>query len=112
MSVVCLFWVFVCGGVPDGRGAEGGGYYGGAGSAVGGDVAVFGQALVGLGDDASGDAEFGGEDSGGWEAAADGEAAVGDRCAELFGQPGREAACRDFAERELEEVGTDFGPLS
>jgi hypothetical protein len=53
---------------------------------VAGYVAVFGEALVGLGDHASGDLEIGGECAGGWEAAADREATVGDRCPELLGQ--------------------------
>jgi hypothetical protein len=76
-------------------------------------VAVFGQALVGLGDYASGDLEFGGEEAGGGEAAAQGEAAVGDGGAELFGQPVGEAAGGGFLDPELEEVGAGgFGPAN
>jgi hypothetical protein len=93
------------------RRGEGCGDDRGTGPAVGCYVAVFGEALVGLGDYASGDVEFGGEQAGGGEAAADGEAAVGDRGAELFGQPAGQTARGSFGEGELEEVGTGFGPV-
>src|SRR5690242_266753 len=83
-----------------------------SGSAASGDVAVFGEALVGLGYHASGDAEVGGEGAGGGKAGADGEVAGGDRGAEAVGEPVRETAGRRLGRIQLKEVRACFGPTT
>jgi hypothetical protein len=74
-------------------------------------VAVFGEALVGLGDYASGDAQVGGEGAGGGEAGADGEVAGGDRRTEAVGEPVRETAGGYLGGIELQEVRA-IGPAT
>ncbi|KOU26500.1 hypothetical protein ADK51_14210 [Streptomyces sp. WM6368] len=58
------------------------------------DLAGLREALVGLGDEPPGDAQFGGEDAGGGEPVADGEGAVGDGGAEGHGRTARRGRAR------------------
>ncbi len=91
--------------------AIGAAHHNGAGTSSASDVTVLGEPLVRLGDHSSGDTEFGGQDPGGREAAADRDPAVRDGVPQLLGQPVGQAARRRVPEGELEEVGAGFGPV-
>src|SRR5690606_11532490 len=69
------------------------------------DLAALAEPPVGLGDDAAGDAQLGGERPGGGHPRPGGHPAVGDGAAQPLGQPSGQAAAGRLCRVELEEVG-------